>query len=1217
MFKKLFSRWSKSEPQSGAESDTPSASVEAEITAADKTDVSVMSMSDRVRVLDVAALQSFINTDNVNETDADGRTALYYAVRFNRADVVAFLLAAGARSETVSETPLTPRIDIFIEQKNSDILKLFLDNGLLLPRLHKLVPLMHSAVASGCGLDFLRLFMSHGVSLESHDGSSVLATAIESNATADVIDWLMETDTHSVAIGKSAENIAEVIIGSAIAADKKAELLHQVFTRSSDLIKRPLNGEAETLLELAITIGQPEVVKTVIKHGADFSPYVDQLYRLLEKADVDEIVDSASAHNMKQAYGLMSYATLKVAIETDKRWQATPLILDLLSNQRLSASQRQELVAQAIAAGADVNMDRQGETALYYVCAHIGMSESTELLETLLKAGAKTEFSGRSALFVVLGRQNKEAITLLLEHGADVNFVDDEKRSLANYLVTDVLPKQGEIRADQIVRECLNYGLDVSVCSEYFDIDETVEIDMFSIFACHDCQEIISSLLDAGARVKTGSNLVYYVIRFVPDLNVQLRVIATNPEYRYPDFYANGERKDYAEAIGIAVFFKREQLVNRLLDLYPDMKTYNRVRNIYSNMIEKGISVATIKRLIARDPDINRRYTYVNSEGEDYRFTASVSTAKTISSDDYSYEKEQLELLEYMFEIGADPDVGEQFPDSNIDSLSIFCVTANPDRVHRPLFDLLIRYGADPRAKKGSNNESSIHTITQRLPKMSDEGIVSHLEYFDEKTGIDLEERNKLETNLLLGAAMNCKPKTVAWLLAKGADIHARGGHDNAPVLHKAISNYPSRDAVQRAKTVEVLIQHGADVDGCDAEEASPLMHACYFGAYLSVKVLLENGADANYRTQDGHAAINQAVIGKYSFDYHDQSQLEYVKGRIVQALHEYGADINNVSPTAETPLIATIRLGRRHLFSTLLKCGADINVGDAEGLTPLMYAIREGEVYFVNALLNNENINAHAKSANGQDAFSCILLRKSTNEALAILDVLVHWGVKPGRYSQGDTLAHMACLAGNEQLLEAVVEAFPQLIHQTNELGQSVIMYAVLSRYLPNDSARLRIIQWLASKGADINAVDQDGYTAMLHCMLIGNLNLALMLLEEGVDVSIRTEYGETLLHLLLRTNISDKERLQWIARLTEAGVDVNISDGVDVCLLAAIKHMDFVANPSIGFVSAQREISRDEEALVDTLIRYGADVNIALRQAEEQQLSSVVSTFLKSKLA
>ncbi len=1215
LFRKLLAKWMPGAPGKSNDSAVDTGRLNAANQA--RTQVN-QTLGAQIKNLPLDELSRFISEQNVNQTDEHDHAPLYYAVRFNREEVVRWLFALGAKFDSVLATPLSPKLEVLLEQKHAGVLQACLDNGLLLPRLHKLVPVMHSAVAAGCDLEFLQVMMAHGAALEPYKGHSVLYSAINSNAAWPVLEWLLATETHRVNLGKDAENIAAVIIGSSIEVNKKCQLLLRCLDKSPGLLNAPHHADEDSIFELALASGQAPVVKLLISVGADFSAHIAQLYRVLEKADVDELMESTALKHSVKSFGLMSYEALKRVIKNDISWQSEAVILDILGNQRLSLFDKQELVLLALDHGGDVNMARQEVTPVLYLCRHLSANEKPELLQLLLEAGGKTEMFGRSAFFTALKSNNVEALTLLLNHGANVNFVDADNRSLANYIIDELLPVAGESRANQLIAQCLPLGLDVSLCTDYQDTDETVVIDMFSHFACANLQLILTTLLDAKAKVGPDSNLIYYAIRFVTDLQVQLSIIATNPTYRYADFYGNGIRSDYSEAIGIALLFKHEKLVNALLDRYPKMKTYNRVKTFYATLVERdNISVATIKRLIERDPDLNRRYVYQSGHGNyKYRVTESVAMAKAIADDKYSHEPDYLELLEFMFQHGAEADIGEQHVEKDVDTLSIFCVTANPDKVHRPLFDLLIRYGADPRTPKGSMHESSIHAITQRLPKMSDEGIVAHLEYFAEKTGINVTERNKLETDLLLGAGMNCKPKTVAWLLAHGADIHTHGGHDNAPVLHKTIANYPKRDAIQRAKTVQVLLEHGADINEIDGDETTPLMKACYFGAYLAAKTLLEYGADVHICTQDCDSAINRAVLGDYSFDYRDDSQLEYVKGRIVQALHEYGADLNNVA-VSETPLLSTIRLKRRHLFTTLLDCGASPNTPNHDGMTPLMLALRSGDMYFVNSLLSRDDIDINAKSNDGQDAFSYLMLRNNAAETQTLYAELLRRGAVPGRYLDGDTLLHLVCVAGNEDLLPNVVQTMGQSINETNDLGQTPLMNVILGRNYTNDAGRKRMLTYLCDQGANINALDSEGLSALAHCIGVNNLALGKGLIAIGADATLRTPYGETLLHLVLHADINQHEQRHWLTCLTQAGADINASDGVDVCLLAAVKLMDFIANAPIGFITHTRSASSDEDALIDALIAMGAGVAPALVQAKEQQLGHAVTDYLQSKLS
>jgi ankyrin repeat protein len=148
-------------------------------------------------------------------------------------------------------------------------------------------------------------------------------------------------------------------------------------------------------------------------------------------------------------------------------------------------------------------------------------------------------------------------------------------------------------------------------------------------------------------------------------------------------------------------------------------------------------------------------------------------------------------------------------------------------------------------------------------------------------------------TPLLLVAELAMKNDTTSMadvLVAKGADVAVRtSGQGFTPLMHAANSNAPGvarailskldpKDvdvrnsdgmtalivaaSVGAGEVVRMLLEKGAKVDGRDAEDKTPLMHAAghvFPGSVATVKLLLEKGADTNARDKAGNTPLSEA----------------------------------------------------------------------------------------------------------------------------------------------------------------------------------------------------------------------------------------------------------------------------------------------------------------------------------------------------------------------
>ena len=102
-------------------------------------------------------------------------------------------------------------------------------------------------------------------------------------------------------------------------------------------------------------------------------------------------------------------------------------------------------------------------------------------------------------------------------------------------------------------------------------------------------------------------------------------------------------------------------------------------------------------------------------------------------------------------------------------------------------------------------------------------------------------------------AAFFGHPETVQALLAAGADVNLTSRESmKMPPLGSAM-------AVQRNDIAQILIEHGANVNGKAANDLTALHTAAARGNLEAAKLLLDHGADINASSTDGKTPIAYA----------------------------------------------------------------------------------------------------------------------------------------------------------------------------------------------------------------------------------------------------------------------------------------------------------------------------------------------------------------------
>ena len=89
--------------------------------------------------------------------------------------------------------------------------------------------------------------------------------------------------------------------------------------------------------------------------------------------------------------------------------------------------------------------------------------------------------------------------------------------------------------------------------------------------------------------------------------------------------------------------------------------------------------------------------------------------------------------------------------------------------------------------------------------------------------------------------------------------------------------------------------------------------------------------------------------------------------------------------------------------------------------------------------------------------------------------------------------------------------------------------------------SGNLEIVKSLIEQGADVNAKDIDGWTALIRSSKKGYLEVVKYLIDKGADVNAKTNNGTTAL-----MNSSDEEHLDIVKYLINKGADINSKDNI-----------------------------------------------------------------------
>ncbi len=205
------------------------------------------------------------------------------------------------------------------------------------------------------------------------------------------------------------------------------------------------------------------------------------------------------------------------------------------------------------------------------------------------------------------------------------------------------------------------------------------------------------------------------------------------------------------------------------------------------------------------------------------------------------------------------------------------------------------------------------------------------------QAGANATATNRFGVSPLALAATNGNAVTIAALLKAGADANATVSEEDDTVLMVAART-------GKVDALKVLIDAGAKINGANPRGQTPLMWAASEKNAAAVKYLLDRGADANAKTLPLPPPRMMDLIFSAPTPAGGLSALHFAARQddleSVKALLAGGADVNSVSVDKSTALLVAIVNEHNNLAAYLLEHGANPSLADDKGRGPLYASI-------------------------------------------------------------------------------------------------------------------------------------------------------------------------------------------------------------------------------------------------------------------------------------
>ena len=436
--------------------------------------------------------------------------------------------------------------------------------------------------------------------------------------------------------------------------------------------------------------------------------------------------------------------------------------------------------------------------------------------------------------------------------------------------------------------------------------------------------------------------------------------------------------------------------------------------------------------------------------------------------------------------------------------------------------------------------------------------------------------------NTLVGAARDGDIKAIKQHIAEGADVNAL--HFEMPPLTWAVT-------MGQTEAAELLLQHGADVNGRNKDGNTALHLAVFLGRAETAELLLKNGAEVNAKNDKGETLVDllQApweitrLLSKPLGVELEQKQVEAGTAKIrellgvdaklgaetlpnaqnnstdvwsaartgdLKAIKRYieeGGDVNALDNGFQLSAMSWGALhGQTEIVQLLIENGAEVNIKSGDGATPLHSAAFFGRTDVAKLLLEN---GADIKARNNDGATSVDLLYVDW-EITAFIGSLV--GVDTGK----EEIAAMKTGRGEIAKLFGLEGTF-------DKAGTSPAQNLSAAAFTGDLTAMKKAL----ADGADPNTKDpQSGGTLLATAALMGHTKVVALLLEHGADVNARSRDGGTALH-----SAAFLGRVETVKLLLDKGADTMLQSNIGGTVIDGAKLNWLITKGILGMLKIE----------------------------------------------
>lgn len=165
---------------------------------------------------------------------------------------------------------------------------------------------------------------------------------------------------------------------------------------------------------------------------------------------------------------------------------------------------------------------------------------------------------------------------------------------------------------------------------------------------------------------------------------------------------------------------------------------------------------------------------------------------------------------------------------------------------------------------------------------------------------------------------------------------------------------------------VQLLVEHGANVNHTSKTNSTPLRSACFNGNLQMVRYLVAHGGNVHIAKHNNDTNLAVAVFRQHT------SVVKYL-------VEELGCDVNICDDDGRSPLFDAVNCGSLELTRFLLEHGARNFPAKCDLMTPLMWAAEKARLDLIDAIIPHCSI---IEQIEAKELFASVLISNDIDHA-------------------------------------------------------------------------------------------------------------------------------------------------------------------------------------------------------------------------------------------